>query len=107
MRRAVTCFGAVVVYIMFRLIEVNVIFKNSDKVHTVRREVRTIVREAALVGLSVLISTVAADMAVDYSRKGFRAVWTHMKGGQSSVAETQGGASSVPINLGNFPVDSV
>lgn len=124
MRRAVTCLGAMVAYVALRLLEVNVVFKNSDKVHPVRKEVRTIVREAAIVGLSALLSSVAADMALEYSRSGFKAVWTHMKGGigtgsgggasEAGLREagrerrgngSGGGASaSVPVALGNFPV---
>ena len=127
MRRAVTCLGAVVAYVALRLLEVKVVFKNSDKVHPVRKEVRTIVREAALVGLSALLSCVAADMALEYSRSGFKAVWTHMKGGigggasearQERRANANGGgggggggagsgggaSASVPVALGNFPV---
>lgn len=124
MRRAVTCLGAMAAYMALRLLEVKVVFKNSDKVHPVRKEVRTIVREAAIVGLSTLLSSVAADMALEYSRSGFKAVWTHMKGG-SGASEAgprdagrerrgngsggagggSGGASaSVPVALGNFPV---
>ena len=124
MRRAVTCLGAVAAYVALRLLEVKVLFKNSDKVHPVRKEVRTIVREAALVGLSALLSSVATDLALEYSRSGFKAVWTHVKGGGGGGGSGIGGSggaseagrerrgsgngggasASVPVALGNFPV---
>lgn len=111
------CLTTVIVYVIFRLIEVKFIFKNSDKVHAVRKEIRTIIRESAMVGISASLATIATDLALTYSRSGFKSVWTEIKsnremkneiksgsGNSSNISSSGGGGGGgVPIALGNFP----